>query len=406
MKAQCYSISFHTVDVLMRLAFRYLVIIFLFSSSLWANSSPSLWYEKDTDNKIILNVELFLSSTCPHCHKADEFFKEIGTTTPWLHVNRYIIDKDKNALVRFNQLLNDQQIGDFAVPSLFFCNSRWVGFASAETTGKDLLNALNYCRQKIEQKGELTSATTSVLRRWANANLFDSGMTEHPTAGKYMTVVALVDAFNPCALFSIGSFFALLFIQDGRKKQLITGTLFILAVGFVHVTQQMFANVFYELLPWLRWPAAIVGLFAFYLAGQYYRKRTTSNLFYLLAPLLGIVTQTFQQTCLMNWSYIFQQWLYNQHISNAWVGLYQLAYQLMYLAPLILALVLYVSFIKMKRLEHLEKRLQSIGLLYILAVALFLIIYPPVLSNLLMSLFVLLSVTIAGLFLSKFSSSI
>ncbi len=389
----------------MRFAFRYFVIIFLFSTSLWANSPSSLWYEKTTDNKIILNVELFLSSTCPHCHKADAFFKEIETTTPWLHVNRYIIDKDKNALVRFNQLLNDQQMSDFAVPSIFFCNSRWVGFASAETTGKDLLHALNYCRQQIEQKGELASASFNVLRRWANANLFDSGMTEHPTASKYLTVVALIDAFNPCALFSIGGFFALLFIQDSRKRQIISGVLFILAIGLVHLTQQIFTSTFYEWLPLLRWPTAIIGLFVFYLVGQYYRKKTTSNLFYLLALLLGFVTQAYQQTCLMNWSYIFQQWLFNQHISNTKVGLYQFAYQLIYVTPLIIALILYVSLIKMKRMANLEKRLQSIGLLYLMAVALFLIIYPPVLSNLLMSLFVLLSVTIAGLFLSKFRSS-
>ena len=320
-------------------------------------------------------------------------------------MNRYIIDKDKNSLVRFNQLLNDQQMSDFAVPSIFFCNSRWVGFASAETTGKDLLHALNYCRQQIEQKGELTAANISVLRRWANANLFDSGMTEHPTAGKYLTVVALMDAFNPCALFSIGGFFALLFIQDSRKRQIISGALFILGIGLVHLTQQMFTSTFYEWLPWLRWPTAVIGLFAFYLAGQYYRKKTTSNLFYLLALLLGFVTQAYQQTCLMNWSYIFQQWLSNQHISNTRVGLYQFAYQLIYISPLLFALILYVSLMKMKRMANLEKRLQSIGLLYIMAVALFLIIYPPVLSNLLMSLFVLLSVTIAGLFLSKFRSS-
>ncbi|WP_045097526.1 thioredoxin domain-containing protein [Legionella fallonii] len=389
----------------MRVAFRYLVIIFLFTTSLWANNSSSLWYTKDAGNKIILNVELFLSSTCPHCHKADAFFKETETTTPWLHVNRYIIDKDKNALVRFNQLLNDQQMSDFAVPSIFFCNSRWVGFATAETTGKDLLHALNYCKQQIEEKGELTSTNIGVLRRWANANLFDSGMIEHPTAGKYLTVVALMDAFNPCALFSIGGFFALLFMQDSRKRQIISGSLYILAIGLVHFTQQTFTNAFYEWLPWFRWPAAIIGLFAFYLAGQYYRKKTAPKLFYLLALLLGFVTQAYQQTCLMNWSYIFQQWLYNQHISSIRTGLYQFAYQMMYLAPLILMLILYVSLIKMKRLANWEQRLQPVGLLYIMAAALFLIIYPPVLSNLLMSLFVLLCVIIAGLFLSKFRAS-
>lgn len=383
--------------------FRFSLVFFILITSLWGSSSSPRWYTQEADKKIIINVELFLSSTCTHCHKADAFFREIEGSSPWLHVTRYTIDKDKSALVRFNQLLNDQQMSDFAVPSVFFCNSRWVGFATAETTGKDLLFALNYCKEQIEKKGELTSANVSVLRRWANANLFDSGMTENPTVVKYITVVALMDAYNPCALFCLGGFFALLFMQDSRKGQILSGTLFILALGVMHFIQQVYTSTFFELLPWLRWPAALVGLFTFYMAGQYYRKNSTSNLFFLLALLLALMLQAYQQTCLMNWSYIFQQWLYNQHLSNEKIGLYQLAYQSMYLVPLILTLILYVILIKIKYLEKLKQRLNSIGLLYIMAVGLFLIIYPWALSNLLLSLFVILCVLIAGLFLSKFN---
>ena len=384
--------------------FRFLLVFFILSTNLWASSSSPRWYTQEDDKKIVINVELFLSSTCTHCHKADAFFREIESSTPWLHVNRYTIDKEKSALERFNQLLNDQQMSDFAVPSVFFCNSRWVGFATDETTGKDLLFALNYCKEQIEKKGELTSANVNVLRRWANANLFDSGMTENPTVVKYIAVIALMDAYNPCALFCLGGFFALLFMQDSRKGQILSGALFILALGVVHFIQQVYSSTFFELLPWLRWPAALVGLFTFYMAGQYYRKRSTSNLFFLLAVLLALMLQAYQQTCLMNWSYIFQQWLYNQHISNEQIGLYQLAYQSMYLLPLVITLILYVMLIKIKYLEKLRQRLNSIGLLYIMAVGLFLIIYPWALSKLLLSLFVILCVFIAGLFLSKFNS--
>ena len=332
----------------MRAVFRFSLVMLMLNASLWASGSSSRWFSQEADKKIVINVELFLSSTCTHCHKADAFFRQIEGNSPWLHVSRYTIDKDKNALERFNQLLNDQQMSDFAVPSVFFCDSRWVGFATAETTGKDLLFALNYCKEQIEKKGELTSANVSVLRRWANANLFDSGMTENPTVVKYITVIALMDAYNPCALFCLGGFFALLFMQESRKRQILTGALFILALGVVHFIQQVYTSIFFESLPWLRWPAALVGLFTFYMAGQYYRQRSTSNLFFLLALLLGLMLQTYQQTCLMNWSYIFQQWLYNQHLSNEKVVLYQLAYQTMYLVPLIFTLILYVLLIKIK----------------------------------------------------------
>jgi hypothetical protein len=388
----------------MRAVFRFLLVFFILSANLWASSLSPQWYTQEADKKIVINVELFLSSTCTHCHKADAFFREIESSSPWLHVTRYTIDKDKSALERFNQLLNDQQMSDFAVPSIFFCNSRWVGFATDETTGKDLLFALNYCKEQIERKGELTPANVNVLRRWANANMFDSGMTENPTVVKYITVIALMDAYNPCALFCLGGFFALLFMQKSRKGQIFSGILFILGLGGAHFIQQVYSSIFFELLPWLRWPAALVGLFTFYMAGQYYRKRSTSTLFFLLAVLLALMLQAYQQTCLMNWSYIFQQWLYNQHISNDQNVLYQLAYQSMYLLPLIVTLILYVVLIQIKYLEKLKQRLNSIGLLYIMAVGLFLIIYPWALSNLLLSLFVILCVFIAGLFLSKFNS--
>ncbi len=119
-------------------------------------------------------MELFLSSTCPHCQHEKTFFDGVAKQHPELAINYHFIDQDKNALIQFNQLLSEQQQDDFAVPSVFFCDSRWVGFANAETTGKDLLHAIDYCQQQISQHSTLTSTTVSVLRQWANANRFDS----------------------------------------------------------------------------------------------------------------------------------------------------------------------------------------------------------------------------------------
>lgn len=381
--------------------FRFILLFFILSPQVWANTISSPWYTQTADKKIVLNVALFLSSTCTHCHKADEFFQKIEPSHPWLHVTRYTIDKDKKALTQFNQFLMEQHMSDFAVPSVFFCNSRWVGFATAETTGKNLLDALNYCKQQIEKKSELAPVTVEVLRLKANANLFDSGMTENPTVVKYLTTIALMDVFNPCALFCLGGFFALLFIQDHRRGQILSGVLYILALGTMHFIQQTYPNTFFEFLSWLRGPAILIGLFIFYLVRQYLRKESACTSFFLLAFLLALTIQAYQQTCLMNWSYIFQQWLYNQHLSNQTVGLYQLAYQIMYLVPLIVTLILYVILMQMKPLIKFKPQLNTMGLLYLMALGLFLIIYPMALANLLLSLFVILCVVIAGLFLSR-----
>ena len=91
-----------------------------------------------------------------------------------------VINENKSALIRFNQLLSEQNMSDFAVPSIFFCDSSWVGFAMQKQQEKIFLHAMNYCKQQIEKKENYTSVTVNVLRRWANANQFDSGMMENP----------------------------------------------------------------------------------------------------------------------------------------------------------------------------------------------------------------------------------
>jgi len=383
-----------------------LLLFFLIcTTKLWAGS-PSPWYSIDAGNKVQINVELYISSTCPHCHKADAFFHSIESTTPWLRVQRYVINNDKNALVRFNQLLNLQKMNDFAVPSVFFCNSRWTGFASAQTTGKDLLYGINYCKEQIEKKGELPIATETVLKRRANANLFDANMTADPSAIEYITMVALMDAFNPCALFCLAGFFALLFLQDKPKNQLTAGLLFILGMGVIHYFQQAYTSTFFEILPWLRWPGALVGLFTLYWVALIYRHKAMSNLYPIMTLLLALTLQFFQQTCVMNWAYVFEQWLFNKHLSATQTLMLEFAYQLMYLIPLFLTLVLYIIFSKVKRFTPLKKRLKFIGILLLIAISLLLIIYPMALANFSLSLFVIGIFVVVGFFLSKYMGEV
>ena len=390
----------------MTTTFRILFVLFVVWSNLWAADTPSVWYTQKEDKQVILNVDVYLSTTCKYCHKADAFFSELEASTPWLHVQRYTINEDKKALIQFNQLLMEQNMYDFSVPSVFFCDSRWIGFASNETTGKDLLRGLTYCKNEIEKKGTLSPVTVNVLKRWAHANLFGSSMIEHPSAAKYIGTIALMDAFNPCAFFCLAGFFALLFIQEERKKQFLAGLLFIVTVGGVHYFQQAYASTFFGLFPFLRLPAAFTGLFSFYLAGQYYRKRTPTHLVFLLTFLLAFMIQSYQQTCIMNWSFIFGQWLYNQQLNNAQLILYQLAYQSIYLLFLLISLVLYVLLIRTEFFAKLRQRFNTIGLLYIMAIGLFLIIYPLALANLALSLFTLITLFVCGWFLSRYRNPV
>ena len=112
------------------------------------------------------------------------------------------------------------------------------------------------------------------------------------------------------------------------------------------------------------------------------------------------MTAAYQQTCEMNWAYIFEQWLHNQQISTLQAGIYQLFYQVMYAVPLFLTLVIYLTLHRLKRFAAWQPRLLACGLLFILAIALCLIVYPMLLSYLLVSLFTMIILLICGRFLN------
>ncbi|MBI2785879.1 MAG: hypothetical protein HYX60_06085, partial [Legionella longbeachae] len=280
------------------------------------------------------------------------------------------------------------------------CNSRWVGFVSAETTGKDLLNAINYCKQQIAKKGDLTQTTVTTLRHWSNANRFDTELGKKPSSINDIILIAAMDSFSPCALFCFAGFLAFLLIEKQRKKQIIASLLFISSVALVHYFQQVQTNIFFELLLWLRIPAALVGLFTIYFVMFYYKNLTTGSLYFLLAFLLGLFTTTYQQTCVMNLAAVFEQWLNNQEIPGWQLNLYQLLYQSIYILPLLLFLIVYLFLLQMKRFTALQARLSSMGLLFMIAIALILIINPFVLSYFTTSLFTLIILVICAYFLN------
>lgn len=303
-------------------------------------------------------------------------------------------------MLRFNRRLNEQHADDFAVPSIYFCNSRWVGFASEETTGKDLLHAINYCKQQIENKGKLTTATVETLRHWANANKYDVGMVGKPSSWHYISIMALTDAISPCALFCFFSFLAFLWVCDEGKSRMTAGMLFIMAVLLIHYIQQVYTSAFYEMLPWLRILAALSGGLGIYWVLKDFKKQVDVRAYFLAAFLLGLMTMTYQQTCAMNWSYIFQQWLNNQPISGVKASFYQVLYQAIYILPLFLTLIVYQLLLKLKRIAAWQPRLHAIGLLFILVISLGLIVYPVVFSSLGLSLVAFFSLVVCAYFLN------
>lgn len=392
----------------MQISLGYILALFLscFLNSSWALDSEArnVWFIKGENNQYRLQVDLYLSSICPHCHKTDEFFKVLENKDPTAYeVHRYIVNQDKSALAHFSKALQADHSDNFSVPTIFFCNSRWVGFDTAETSGKQLLHALDYCRADIARTGQLNAKTVGILKQWANADFFANSIEGKPSAAAFITGMALNDAINPCSLFSFFALLSFLLMYKERSIQLGLMAFFLAISGVVHHLQQGHTLQFYEMLNWLRIPAACFGflliafVFMIYAKGlTAYRTLTTT----LIVGLTAFIVQSYQQTCTPNFALIFDHWLRAENPSQLREGIYSAIYQFFYLLPTLALASLFLYF-RDKKLTKYYRFLGYTAGCFLISLAGFLILFPMGLASLSLSLVVLIISSFAAWLITK-----
>jgi glutaredoxin len=390
----------------MRIA-RILLSLFFLSVMTLSFAEPPFSYPASTSGQI--KVDLFLSSTCPHCHKADDFFTALQQQLSWITVNRYIVDEDKSALEAFYKQLQAAGSNNFAVPGIFFCGSRWTGFVDEQSTGKILLKALTYCHNQMLEQGDVTPGTTSVLRQWSQVNdaNVEPNIADSPT--KFILLTALMDSTNPCSMFCVAILFSFLWIFPKRRKtQWGLGITFIIALVIIHFITQINSAYFYQRLTTLRLPAAMVGLMLFSYALFSWQKYTHKReliavrIAYVLLPILVWIVFIFQQTCPLNIALIFEQWLVKNPVSTSKLLSYLAVYHLLYMLPLILLLVAYQALRNRGRAKKYVNALRYASGILLTVIAWFLIVHPLLLSWRYLSLIVFLTAIILGYLFEKY----
>ena len=384
-------------------------LMFILSCSIaQANAEPT-WFTQGEDKQVLINVDVFLTSTCPHCQKADAFFSEIEKKNPWLVIHRQEINEDKAALELFYNLLQQQHLNDFSVPAMFFCNSHWTGFADANSTGKVLLSALDFCRQKITQDGQLNQVTIDVLQKWGKASQLQVGTKKADSAASLITMAALTDAFSPCSLFAFAAFLAFLWLYPtDRRSQWAVGVVFLLSLGAIHFIQQAHAAFYYQYVEKLKWVEMLVGVILFFAVASTYRQKQTQWLslrdgpvYFLLIIATVFAVQAYQQTCVFNIAPALEQWLAEQSFSSTKHLAYILMYQLIYLLPLAVFLLCYLLYKRKKHIALHQPLWKHTASLILISIGLILVFYPRGLASLTASIAVIVIAFLGGWMLTK-----
>lgn len=372
-----------------------------------ALNQPQEQVRYDSQHSVI-DVDLFISSTCPHCHQADDFLSELSIKHTWLKIHRHVINEDKTQLELFYQKLQAFHVNDFSVPTIMFCDSRWVGFKDAETTGKGLLRALNFCHHQIETEGALTEVTRNTLRQWSGTSASNMKLDiNQPTSLLERIVIsALMEAISPCSLFCILMFLSFLWLYpDSRRVRFYVGTLFIAILAVMHTSQFVLTTAYQQWFLYVRWVSLLSGVSLIAFVIQYYRaqarpERQLSMAWIVPVMLLGVATAySFQQTCDFSVGALFQQWLQTQTLTLPAFYFCQMTYLLFYVLPLIVVLGFYLIFN-----VHPRKILPASACLILLLMGVLLFVYPDGLSNLIASCVVLVASVLMSWRYTKYSN--
>ena len=409
--------------------------------------TDEFWYGTAADGSPTVRLYYFFSPTCPHCQAAKPLIHDFAARTPWLELKTYAVKDDKDNARFYYNTAQALGVEALSVPGFIFCRQVRIGYDSAETTGAELIQALEACHaDRLAHPGAAPAATgtpTSGTAGSATGLAEESaGTTIHlPFVGTVSAqafslpaltlVLAGMDAFNPCAFFVLLFLLSLLVHAKSRVRMAIVGGTFVLFSGIVYfVFMAAWLNVFL-IAGELRVITIIAGLVALFVAalnikdyfwfkegpslsipdsakpGLFKRMRevvTEGAMGPMLVGtvLLAIVANSYELLCTAGFPMVYTRALTLAKLESwqyyAWLA----AYNVIYVIPLLVIVTVFTKTMGARKLTESEGRiLKLISGLMMLGFGIVLLFAPNLLTNALASILVLLAAVGVALVTAK-----
>ncbi len=234
-----------------------------------------------------VSLHLFWYEGCPHCAKEKIFLQKLEKKYPYLKVYKYEPEKDVIADQIFTKVLEELGLYSESYPLTVIGSQYLVGYGSDEIEGKAIEQTILEVKesgsedlvQKIvnDQKAQKKKEELRSIKIDAISVPFIGKVDVKTLSLPVLTIViAALDGFNPCAMWTLLFLISLLLGMKDRKKMWILGTAFIFTSAFVYfLFLAAWLNVFISLKS-VTQIQTFIGLFAMG-AGVYYLREYYVN---------------------------------------------------------------------------------------------------------------------------------
>jgi thiol-disulfide isomerase/thioredoxin len=384
----------------------------LVPASISAESVNTSWIHISPEGEKIIRLHFFWSKTCPHCRKAKPFIGALAQSYDWLEVNSYEITERRENAALYRTLAEEVGENKFAVPAFIFCEQIVIGYLDEQTTGEQLRDKLLNCRVSLVKDKSEVSSQTGEKEKFSLPFLgeFDPQGMSLPV---FTIIIAGLDAFNPCAFFVLLLMLSLLVNAKNRKRMLLIGGIFVFFSGFIYfIFMSAWLNLFLYMgeIRTITIIAAVVAIgissinikdYFLFKKGVslsipdsakpdlYERIRKLMNASSLPTMILGtimlaIVANSYELLCTAGFPMVFTRLLTLHDLTSWGYYLYLLFYNIIYVIPLLIVVLIFVNTLGARKLSEKEGRiLKLVSGLMMLELGLLLLFAPVMLSHLL-----------------------
>jgi thiol-disulfide isomerase/thioredoxin len=396
-----------------------------------------------TENIIIY---LFWGDGCPHCKKEKQFFAAMEKRYPSIILKDFEVWYDQHNADFLTKMAHSYGVKASGVPIAFIDRKVFIGFS--ENTRKEITELLEKCSTsgcidpllilsgKVSpysqempggagmMHGELqcTEKNKTVYIPWLGS--LDASEMSLPVI---TIVIAGLDSFNPCAFFILLTLLGLLIHAKSRGRMLIIGSVFVFFSGFIYfIFMAAWLNLFL-FMGQVQIITLIAGTVAVLIAGLnikdffafkkgaslsipdsakpklYDRMRkllkSTSTISLLIGTvILAAAANSYELLCTFGFPMVFTRILTLNSLSNIVYYLYLVLYNMVYVIPLMLIVLLFTITLGKKNLTEWQGRvLKLVSGTMMLGLGGVLILDPSILSNALISFILLLGALIVSL---------
>lgn len=261
------------------------ILILVVSLFAFLNINPLVKAEEITP----VNLYLFYGEGCPHCSKERAFLEKAKERYgDKIVINEYEIYYNyKNASI-FMNTVKRLNINNGGVPLLVFSDDKFIsGYGIDATTGVQITSMIEGCLkdgcdfdiEKVFHPEEITKDSSDILIKdsitepisetnindnpiMINTYLFGNIDLKKLSLPVATAVIALVDGFNPCAMWILIFLITMLINMKDRKKLYILGSVFIIASGLVYLVFLAAWFNFFKFIGYVYWIKVIIGVVA------------------------------------------------------------------------------------------------------------------------------------------------